>query len=150
MLFLKKSTFQKYCFFCSRFTTFTTPFTFDLWAFFLLSVICKQQVKQYNYYVNQSERLTRFWTGFTSSVLNFCRRVADVPPGETSPVARSKEKRLYSQVPGTVTAAKMSLKEWIHILSIFTAIIPTHLLCEMQENSPGVEFLRTISKFRKR
>ena len=41
----------------------------------------------------------------------------------------------------------MSLKKWIHILSIFIVIIPTHLLCEMQENSPGVEFLRTTSEF---
>ena len=32
-----------------------------------------------------------------SSVWNFCHWVADVPPDETSPAARSKEKRLYSQ-----------------------------------------------------
>ena len=31
-------------------------------------------------------------------VLNFCRWVVEVPPGETFLAARSKEKRLYSQV----------------------------------------------------
>ena len=36
-------------------------------------------------------------TDFTSSVCNFCRWGADVLPGQTSPAARSKEKRLYSQ-----------------------------------------------------
>ena len=34
---------------------------------------------------------------FTSSVWNFCRRVADVPPRETSPKAKSEEKRMFSQ-----------------------------------------------------
>ena len=29
-------------------------------------------------------------------------------------------------------------------------IIPTHLLCQMQANSSGAEFLSTISKFMKR
>ena len=35
--------------------------------------------------------------GFTSSVWNFCRWVADVPPCETSQEARSEEKRMFSQ-----------------------------------------------------
>ena len=65
-------------------------------AFCLLSVIHKQQVKQYNYFIDQSELPTRFLTDFTSSVWNFCRSVADVPPGELL-AARSTEKRLYSQ-----------------------------------------------------
>ena len=34
---------------------------------------------------------------FTSSVWNFCRWVADVPPRETSPAAKSEEKRMFSQ-----------------------------------------------------
>ena len=44
--------------------------TFCLFDF--LSVIPKQHLEQYNYYVNQSELLTRFLTDFTSSVWNFC------------------------------------------------------------------------------
>ena len=39
--------------------------------------------------------LCKHW--FTSSVCNFCRWIADVPPRETSPAARSGEKRLFSQ-----------------------------------------------------
>ena len=30
-------------------------------------------------------------------IMEFCRRVADVPPRETSPTAKSEEKRLFSQ-----------------------------------------------------
>lgn len=32
----------------------------------------------------------------------------------------------------------------------FIAIIPTHLSCQMYASTPGVEFIRTISKYRKR
>ena len=63
----------------------------------LLSVIRKQRLKQCNYSVDQSALLTGFRTGFTSSVWNFCRWVADVPPRETSPAAKSEEKRMFSQ-----------------------------------------------------
>ena len=42
-------------------------------AFCLLSVICKLQLRQCNYSVDQSGLLTGFWTCFTSSVWNFCR-----------------------------------------------------------------------------
>ena len=34
---------------------------------------------------------------FTSSVWDFCRWVADVPPRETSPAAKGEEKRLFSK-----------------------------------------------------
>ena len=70
-------------------------FTFDLRG--LLSVIRKQWLKQCNYSVDQSPHLTGFRTYFTSSVWNFCRWVADVPPSETSPAAKSKEKRMLLQ-----------------------------------------------------
>ena len=40
--------------------------------------------------------LCKHW--LTSSVWSFCRCGADLPPGKTSQVARSKEKRWYSQV----------------------------------------------------
>ena len=48
------------------------------------------------------------------------------------------------------TAAKTSLQKWICVLSVFIAIISTHWLCQMWANTPGIEFLRTIFKFRKR
>ena len=47
-------------------------------------------------------------------------------------------------------AAKTSLKKRIHFLSIFIVISPSHLLCQMQANSPGVEFLRTTTMFRRK
>ena len=50
----------------------------------------------------------------------------------------------------TATAVKTSLKKWIRVLSIFIAITPSHWLCQMQAIPPKVEFLTTISKFRKR
>ena len=71
-------------------------------AFCLLSVIRKQYLKQCNYSVDQSALLTGFRTDFTSSVWNFCRSVVDVPLRETSPAAKSKEKRTFSQA--TVSA----------------------------------------------
>ena len=43
--------------------------------------------------------------------------------------------------------AKTSLKKLIRVFSIFIAVIPTHLLCQMQANVAGVGFLRTTSKF---
>ena len=66
-------------------------------AFFLFSVIRKQQLKQCNCSVDQSALPIGFRTDFTSSVWNLCRGVADVPPRETSPAAKSVEKRLFSQ-----------------------------------------------------
>ena len=92
-LHLEKSIFHKYWLFCSKFFAFT----FDLCAFCLLSVIRKQQLKQCNYSVDQSVLLTGFRTDFTSSVWNFCHWVADVPPRETSPAAKSEEKLMFSQ-----------------------------------------------------
>ena len=47
-------------------------------------------------------------------------------------------------------AGQTSLKKRIRVNSIFIAIIPSRLLCQMYENSPGVEFLRALSKLRKR
>ena len=48
------------------------------------------------------------------------------------------------------TSTRTSFKKWICFLSVFIAIIPTHLLCQMQANPPGVEFLGATFKFRKR
>ena len=41
------------------------------------------------------DSLCKHW--FASSVWNFCRRVAEVPPRKTSSEAKSKEKRMFSQ-----------------------------------------------------
>ena len=38
-------------------------------------------------------------------------------------------------------------EKWIHIFSVSIAIIPTRLLCQMQANPTGAEFLSAISKF---
>ena len=70
---------------------------FTFVAVCLLSAVRKQQLKQYNYHVDQSELLTRFWTDFTSLLLNCCRRGADVSPGETSPAVRTEARRLFSR-----------------------------------------------------
>ena len=49
-----------------------------------------------------------------------------------------------------MTASKTSLEKWICVFSVSIVIIPTPLLCQMQTDSSGAEFLSTISKFRKR
>ena len=38
-----------------------------------------------------------------------------------------------------------SVKKWICVLSVFIAIIPTYLLCQILANPPEVEFQGTIS-----
>ena len=53
-------------------------------------------------------------------------------------------------MPRQLTTTKTSYEEWTHIFSVSIVIIPTHLLCQMQANSFGAEFLSTISKFIKR
>ena len=56
--------------------------------------------------------------------------------------------RKYYGVKDAITAdTKTSHEKWIRIFSVFIVIIPTHLLCQMQANSSGAEFLSTISKF---
>ena len=56
-------------------------------AFCLFSVICKQQLKQWNQSVTQSALMCGFQTDFTSSVWNFGHCIADIPPRKTSPAA---------------------------------------------------------------
>ena len=53
-------------------------------------------------------------------------------------------------LPRQLTTTKTSYEEWTHIFSVSIVIIPTRLLCQMQANSFGAEFLSTISKFIKR
>ena len=54
------------------------------------------------------------------------------------------------KMPRQLTATKTTDEKWIHILSVSIVIIPIRLLCQMQANSSGPEFLSTISKFIKR
>ena len=42
------------------------------------------------------------------------------------------------------------MEKGTHIFSVSIVIIPTRLLCQMQANPSGAEFLSTISKFMKR
>ena len=52
---------------------------------------------------------------FASSVWNFCRWVADVPPRETSATAKSEEKRMFSQATKTKVYKKIKEK-WKYCL----------------------------------
>ena len=72
MPFLKKNMFQEKVV-CFVVDSSRSPHRLHLTfvAFCILSVIRKQYVKKYNYYVDQSELLARFRTDFTSSVWNF-------------------------------------------------------------------------------
>ena len=47
-------------------------------------------------------------------------------------------------------ATKTSLKKSIRATSDFFPLIPTRSICQMLANFSGVEFLKTVSKFRKR
>ena len=46
------------------------------------------------------------------------------------------------------TATKKSLKKWIWVFSVFIAIIPKHLLCQLLANPPEAEFQGTIFKLK--
>ena len=50
-----------------------------------------------NYYINQSELLSRLRTDFMSSVWNFCNGGSDVPLGELSLAERRQERQLFLQ-----------------------------------------------------
>ena len=69
---------------------------------------------------------------------------------------RNRRRRCYlSPLLGTLTSEDGNCREnvaekWIRVLSIFIAITLSHWLCEMWANPPKDEFLRTVSKFRKR
>ena len=52
------------------------------------------------------------------------------------------------KIPRRRRRRKHLLQSETRSFSISITIIPTHLLCLMQANSSGVEFLRTISKFK--
>ena len=52
------------------------------------------------------------------------------------------------KIPRRRRRRKHLLQSETRSFSISIAIIPTHLLCLIQANSSGVEFLRTMSKFK--
>ena len=91
MLLLENNIFHKCWLFCQSLFAFTS----DLCG--LLSFV---------YSVYQSALLNGFRTDFTSSVWNFCRWNADVSPRETSSVAKSEEKRMFSQAREVITAVE--------------------------------------------
>ena len=87
-LLLEKNIFHKYWLFCYRFIVYIWPlWPLDFYLFFVNN----------SYSVVQSALMTGFRTDFTSSVWNFCRWVADVPPRETSPATRREKKQLFWQ-----------------------------------------------------
>ena len=50
----------------------------------------------------------------------------------------------------TAKAAKMSLKKWIRVVLNFIVLIPTFLICQILAIFSGVEFERSVSKFKKK
>ena len=65
-------------------------------------------------------------------------------------VASSNLKVPIKQQRRRTKATKTSLKKWICATSNFIPLIPTRSICQMMANFSGVEFLKTVSKFRKR
>ena len=65
---------------------------------------------------DQSALLAGFRTDFTSSVWNFCQRVADVRPRYMSLAARSEEKRLFSQAKSIYTINMCSKAFFIFLI----------------------------------
>ena len=59
-------------------------------------------------------------------------------------------KYIYRELFKKIPRRKRRMEKWIHIFSVSILIIPTRLLCQMQANSSGAEFLSTICKFMKR
>ena len=67
-----------------------------------------------------------------SSAWNFCRLVADVPPRETSPAAKSEEKRMFSQATAVGKKRKPLPLGDLSILLEAVNIIPLsifHIMC---------------------
>ena len=71
--------------------------------------------------------MTGFRTDFTSSVWNFCRWVADFPPRETSPAAKSEGTRLFFQA--IIADIVVQFYPWFNlILFCFKLIHTAHLI----------------------
>ena len=80
-----------------------------------------------------ADLLCKHW--FASSVWNFCRWVADVPPRETSPEAKSEEKRMFSQARHTSKsrARLTNCTYYMSFLQSFEALLTVrHVLISSQ------------------
>ena len=53
-------------------------------------------------------------------------------------------KYIYRELFKKIPRRKRRMEKWIHIFSVSIVIIPTRLLCQMQANFSGAEFLSTI------
>ena len=80
------------------------------------------------------------------------RQALPLPSRDSLSRARSFLRPLLPSVcyAGYWQPRKRCMKKWIHIFSASIVIIPNRLLCQMQANCSGTEFLLTISKFMKR
>ena len=84
-----------------------------------------------------------WWTNKTSNERSFVYR----------PPAWRRWRNVKTTLKDTTTAdshENVALKSEFKFFSVSIVIIPTRLLCQMQANSSGAEFLSTISKFMKR
>ena len=62
---------------------------------------------------------------------------------------RDSESKSSTLRSNDATSTRTSLKMWICVFSVFIALVPAHLLCQMQANPPGVEFLLDHIQFQK-
>ena len=100
---------------------------------------------------NHSSHFSKPWfqklEWFTVVLLLYFSNIISISVGETSQfkvlgIFILPPWTLHSNFQGVIkTPLEGLIKKWIHILSIFIAIIPTHLLCEMQENSNNRKWL---------
>ena len=104
LLICQRAPVKLKCFFWRLYSTILTvlleilrAYMWSLWPFVFCLSFVNNSLNNCNDSVDQSALLTGFGTDFTSSVWNFCRWVADVPPRETSLTAKSEEKRMFSQ-----------------------------------------------------
>ena len=77
----------------------------------------------------------RLWKKIVTPVVNGIRDFKEATTEASSTVTGMSETT-------AATVVTTSLKRGICVLSIFIAIIPTRLLCQMLANFPEVEFVR--------
>ena len=71
---------------------------------------------------------------FASSVWNFCCWVADVPPRETFPAAKSEEKRMFSQA-----------RSFVHLLGVNFSLSRTQISFRRSRRRDTVKYENSIS-----
>ena len=89
---------------------------------------------------------------FVSSVWNFCRGVADVPLRETSPAAKSEDKRMFWQAMKDI-----ELQRWLSDVNNDVRKdanqknkLRTFRKCKTVENCKCEDYLRHVTNFRHR